>query len=445
MSVGTQVRFLFALGVLFLALTSHRAAAAPVSVALGASVVPLHGPWRFHTGDDPRWADPSFDDSDWESIDLTPAPGAHDADVGLPGYVPGWLARGHSGYWGYAWYRIQVSVTGPPEYQLGLAGPPLVDEAYQVFLDGKLLGSSGTFSSAAPVVYGIQPRLFSLPALRAQTAVLAFRVWMGEDAMVTAGDTGGIHIAPLIGEASGVEARYRLQWWETICGYVVDAVEPLVFVVLAGVSLIVFAFARTNRAYLWLSGALVLHALLRVHQVIFYWTNWESTHGFDLLRQISLAPLVLAAWVMVWRAWFGVLEPRWLPRATGSLALMLAVSQAAGYAWLSPLPRAVRDVTWVATEATRCVFFALIVFVTYTGIRRHGREAWVALPAVILSCVALFPNELSALRVRGIWFPFGVGVSRTQYALAGLGVAIAVLLVRRLLEVRAHVSFQPSA
>jgi len=423
--------------VLFLALTSHRAAAdGPVSIALGRSVVPLHGPWRFHTGDDPRWADPSFDDSDWESVDLTPAPGAHDADVGLSGYVPGWLARGHSGYWGYAWYRIRISITAPPEYQLSLAGPPLVDEAYQVFLNGDLLGSSGTFSGAAPVVYGIQPRLFPLPALQARTAVLAFRVWMGEDAMVAADDTGGIHIAPVIGEASGVEARYRLQWWDTFCGYVVDAVEPLLFVLLAGVSLIVFAFARTNRAYLWLSGALVLHALLRLHQVIFYWTHWESTHGYDLLRQISLAPLVMAAWVMAWRAWFGVLEARWLPGATGALALMLAVLQAASCAWLWPFARAMHNVTWVATEATRCAFFALIVFVTYAGIRRHGREAWLALPAVILASVALLANELNALRVPGIWFPFGVGVSRTQYAIAGLDVAIAFLLVRRLLEAR---------
>ncbi|WP_394835889.1 hypothetical protein LVJ94_03135 [Pendulispora rubella] len=420
--------------VLFLALTNQRAAAdGPIPIMLGASVVPLHGPWRFHTGDDPRWADPDFDDSDWENVDLTPAPGAHDADVGLSGYVPGWRARGHSGHWGYAWYRMRISVAAPPGYPLALAGPPYVDEAYQVFLDGKLLGSSGTFSSAAPVVYSIQPRLFSLPALQARTVVLAFRVWMGEDAMLAADDTGGIHIAPVIGEASGVEARYRLQWWETICGYVVDAVEPLVFVLLAGVSLIVFAFARTNRAYLWLSGALLLTALLRVHQVIFFWTHWESTHDFDLVREISLVPLVLAAWVMAWRAWFDVLEARWLPRATGALALMLAVLQAAGRAWLAPFLRDVRNVTWVATEATRCAFLALIVFITYTGIRRHGREAWLALPAVILVSVALFADELSLLRVPGIWFPFGTGVSRTQFALAGFDVAIAFLLLRRLL------------
>ena len=57
----------------------------------------LNGPWKFHVGDDPRWAEPGFADADWEAVDLTPPPGAHDADVGLTGYVPGWTARGHPG------------------------------------------------------------------------------------------------------------------------------------------------------------------------------------------------------------------------------------------------------------------------------------------------------------------------------------------------------------
>src|ERR1700679_957841 len=82
----------------------------PVSITIGQSVVALNGPWKFHTGDDPRWADPSFDVFAWETIALTPPPGAHDSDVGLSGYVPGWTSHGHKGYWGYAWYRMQMSV-----------------------------------------------------------------------------------------------------------------------------------------------------------------------------------------------------------------------------------------------------------------------------------------------------------------------------------------------
>jgi hypothetical protein len=83
-------------------------------------------------GDDPRWANAALDDAAWESIDMTPDPGSHDADVGLTGYVPGWSARGHSGYSGYAWYRLKTAISAPPEMLLALAGPPDVDSAYQV-------------------------------------------------------------------------------------------------------------------------------------------------------------------------------------------------------------------------------------------------------------------------------------------------------------------------
>jgi hypothetical protein len=82
-------------------LLSSSAAAAtpnPVRVTLGQAVVALNGPWKFHTGDNPLWAEPNFDDSAWETVDLTPPPGAHDSDVGLTDYVPGWQARAHCDY-----------------------------------------------------------------------------------------------------------------------------------------------------------------------------------------------------------------------------------------------------------------------------------------------------------------------------------------------------------
>jgi hypothetical protein len=49
-------------------------------VTLGQSAVPLFGPWKFTVGDSPidpktgkpLWAEPDFDDSKWETVDLTP-------------------------------------------------------------------------------------------------------------------------------------------------------------------------------------------------------------------------------------------------------------------------------------------------------------------------------------------------------------------------------------
>jgi hypothetical protein len=105
-------RFQIYLVLIFAAMFAAAAQAAPVSVQLGNSVVPLNGPWKFHTSDDARWASADFDDAHWETVDLTPKPGAHDGDVGLKGYVAGWNARGHRNYSGYAWYRMAVRVSG---------------------------------------------------------------------------------------------------------------------------------------------------------------------------------------------------------------------------------------------------------------------------------------------------------------------------------------------
>ena len=49
-------------------------------ITLGQSVLPLNGPWKFTIGDSPidpathqpLWSEPAFDDSHWETVDLTP-------------------------------------------------------------------------------------------------------------------------------------------------------------------------------------------------------------------------------------------------------------------------------------------------------------------------------------------------------------------------------------
>ena len=139
-------------------------------VTLGPSVVPLYGPWKFTVGDSPvdpathtlLWAQPGFDDSQWETVDLTPR-GILDPLGGFADYVKGWTARGHAGYSGYGWYRIRVQVAAQPGEKLALAGPSYVDDAYQLFSDGTLVGSFGKFTGAQPTFYFTQPMMFNLP------------------------------------------------------------------------------------------------------------------------------------------------------------------------------------------------------------------------------------------------------------------------------------------
>jgi hypothetical protein len=416
--------------------------ATPVRITLGQSVVPMTGPWRFHTGDDPGWADPNFDDSNWETVDLTPAAGAHDADVGLSGYVPGWTAMGHPGYFGYAWYRITLAVSAPQHTTLALAGPPDVDDAYQTFFNGRLLGSTGDFSHAPPVPYSIRPRLFQIPQSagpnsgeREAPVVLAFRVWVSAGSIGESPDAGGIHIAPTFGEAGGVAARYRVQWLETFSGYVVDAIEAVLFAILALMSCALYAFDRTRSGYLWVSGALVLTALVRANQAFFAWTGYESAQTFELAKEVVLIPLALGAWTMAWRKWFRLDRPAWFPGAVCALTLLYLGSQLAGSSlFAAGTPHRLGPVPHLLSSSLHVLFAILLAGSVYDGIRLRGRAGWFALPAIALLSIGLFAQELSVLQIRGIWFPYGTGVSRTQFAYAGFAAALFALLVRELLS-----------
>src|SRR6187401_2057782 len=96
--VGIVIATLLALAIVIADLASG---GRPDPPTLRAAATLLDGSWRFHTGDDPHWADANTDDSGWETIDMTALPGSDDDDVGLPEHVAGWSAHGHSGYDGY--------------------------------------------------------------------------------------------------------------------------------------------------------------------------------------------------------------------------------------------------------------------------------------------------------------------------------------------------------
>ena len=88
-------------------------------------VASLDGLWRFHTGDNPAWADPNFDDSQWPLLRSDEA----------------WSQQGYKNYGGFAWYRFTVAVPGGSRNWSIYLGP--METGYQLFVDGRLAGSYG--------------------------------------------------------------------------------------------------------------------------------------------------------------------------------------------------------------------------------------------------------------------------------------------------------------
>jgi hypothetical protein len=425
-------------------------------IALGQSVVPLYGPWKFQIGDSPidpktgkpLWAEPAFDDSKWESVDLTPKVGAIDPNNGRSAYVPGWTAMGHPGYWGYAWYRLRVQVQARPGQELALAGPLDLEDAYQVFDDGEMVGSFGDFSGRRPKVYFTQPRMFRLPepathdevsglagvGTDESTRVLVFRVWMDPQSLISVPDAGGLHSAPVLGDTGTVAAGYQVRWLELIRTYASFAAQALLFGLLAAVAFSLILFDRSDRVYLWMGALFLLFAVHAALAVIGAWTEFQSIPINNLFFDCLANPLICAVWVMVWRVWFGQQRPLWMPQLTAGLTLLLTVSTILGeevFFGLVPHEVAVHFV--IVTLVLRLLFFALLLWVVVEGIRKQGVEGWLVLPVAVLRGIGDFSTELSVLHIRQRWFPFGVHVNLAIIASLLVAVVIALLLLRRLL------------
>jgi hypothetical protein len=448
--------FLFYLG-LFLpayakAPSTDSAASAATHVTLGQSIIALNGPWKFHIGDSPEaggakgplWAGPDFDDSQWETISLTPAADPFHPVSGQAGYAQGWTAKGHPGYWGYAWYRIRVQVTGPAGEGLALLGPTEVDDVYQVFGNGGLLGSFGKFSAGGrpPVVYYTQPQMFRLAQLQSgkksgtelRTQVLAFRVWMAPSSLLVSSDGGGLHTAPLLGIANTIEARYRLAWLELMRAYASYAMLAALFFVLAVVACGLSLFDRSDAVYLWLTTVFLLMAITYAETPVSGVTQIVSAAAYSFFVNGFLTPLIQFGWVMVWWVWFRLRYPAWMPKLIAGLTVLYMLSGALGLdLFFTLLPHPVSASFHLVSIVTRLLFLPLLVFIVVRGIQAQEREGWLALPAIVLMGVAQFEGESRLLHIRMIWFPFGTPVTFPMIAGVALAATMFALLMRRLL------------
>ena len=386
----------------------------PDPPALRAASMLLDGGWRFHIGDDPRWAEAGADDRGWETIDLTAAPGSHDDDVGLPDYVSGWMAHGHPGYTGYAWYRRAVNVpAGPASWDV--LGPTLVEDGYELYWNGRLLGGSGRLG-ADPRVVGTRPLRFALPTDAAGTrGVLALRAYMLTRPAPSA-EGGGMHSAPILAPRPIGEALHHAHWERTIAGYIVDAIEPLAMFLLAGLALWC-ARRSDDRGFLILAAiAIALTAARRIDNAIVAWTDLMDLPTYSWLAKYMWMPTA-AAWALAWNRWGG---RRWLSIDVAAIAIAVAeIVAAATHAAI------VTSVSRYASIALFAIIGARIV--------RGGPMRALATIALALIVAAFFGDELlNPIGVPGIWFPFGIGVSRTQYIYGVLIPLLGVLIVRTL-------------
>src|SRR5262249_52955859 len=285
-----------------------------------------------------------------------------------------------------------------------------------------LLGGSGRLG-AAPRVVGTRPLQFALPPDAAGTrGVLAIRAYMLPGSGASA-DGGGMHSAPILAPRPISNGLHRAQWERTIAGYIVDAIEPIAMLALIGLALAYRSRGNYKGFLIFASIALALTASRRLNNAIVAWTDLQDLTTYAWLASVTWVPAV-AAWALAWN--------RWCPRPWRSIdvsAVMLAVAATIGAVIHSAS----------VTRGSRLGSIPLFVVIG-ARIVRSGTTWVLALVTLASIVAALFGGELlDTIGVPGIWFPFGIGVSRTQYVYA-IAIPLLALSIARSIDAAASPS-----
>lgn len=117
-----------------------------ISGTLFSQVIDLRGAWKFHIGDNSSWSSKDFNDASWESIEVPSA----------------WEDQGFNGYDGFAWYRIRFDGRRLNKNEFYYLNLGFIDDADQVFLNGKFVGFSGQLPPKFKTAYNNERR-YTLP------------------------------------------------------------------------------------------------------------------------------------------------------------------------------------------------------------------------------------------------------------------------------------------
>lgn len=217
------------------------ASSAPLKLDGGS--VALNGPWQFHLGDRSAWASPAFDDSTWEQL-----------SVSKP-----WGAQTHPNTEGLAWYRLRITFAPAAPGAIALLVPP-VDDAYQVYWNGRLVGSLGKLPPQLNLFQNQVPRSFILGP--PEPGVLAIRVWKDGFGSYDSGLVGGFQAPPLLGSPQAIAAALGAWNYKWLIGQQLNFALNSLYALVAVICFIVWLRDRRQWLVLWMAGFAFSHAIV---------------------------------------------------------------------------------------------------------------------------------------------------------------------------------------
>jgi hypothetical protein len=353
----------------------------------GTGSVPLDGKWQFHLGDNLSWANPALDDSNWEQIS---------ADTT-------WGAQAHPSYTGFAWYRRHITIedSGPTAAKsLALLIPP-VDDAYDIYWNGKKIGSYGGLPPHAnwwlighSVAYNL--------SISSGSGVLALRVWKAPLSSIDPSTSGGFESVPLIGDSAVLATQTRLPFYRNDEVQLPRVLISAVVLVAGILSFLLYLRDRRQGLYSWLALYLVAAGLFgfrTLSAIEFHLTN----AGGQLAIQLFNCFQDISIW-MILLFLFGIEEDRRWRRATNWLIALYLIAQiidiAVIFIWASGWP----SLPWI-DAVTTAVYTGtplyILVIAGYGLTRRKQITLW---PLTVVACFSGLYSWLWQLSGQGVRF-----------------------------------------
>lgn len=406
---------------------------------LGKGTAALSGPWRFHLGDNADWAAPEFDDSRWQRV-----------SADLP-----WGMQGHDRYTGYAWYRCRLTLTPAPgvapRFSLLLQH---VDDAYEVYWNGRLIGGNGRLEPYRIWYYANSqmPQTFALGP--GQSGVLAFRVWKAPLFSDDSGQGGGFESAPLIGSPEAIAAVGGALDYRWLSGRQFLFGQNLIYALIALVCFLAWLRNRSQWLLFWMMAFTAAPVALQVllesgFHWPYLWVVGAAQPFFSIQDEIALWFLLL--WLLPLRENRGLCRLTrilaWLSFGTGVLdGVVLAISW--GPRWIGAA-QVVDGAT--AIILTLLDFYPLVLIAAAFPLRRRFDSArrLLAALALLYGMVEIvldaakqgrqFTNWMVASRLEAPLFTVG-GSAISLHTLVGALLLMALLyaVTSRLREDQRH-------
>jgi phosphoserine phosphatase RsbU/P len=362
-------------------------------------------PMLYHLGDDPKWADPNFDDSSWP--------------VAQNGLVPS-RSRDNDRF---LWVRMRVPIpgkwNGPVALHLDDLG--VQPMTWQVFVNGQLTGGQGVFPPHPdPVNPPVSP-VITLPSSLAPpgtVALVALREWHAPAFFESRVPS---HPVAVVNQADVLGLTVRARTAELLAAngpeYFLSALLAL-----AGVVLLVIWQTSRGREYLWAAIMLlsplateILSTSLVAQRLSFHTQTlaWAAVYSAGLLAEIEFM------WALF------QLRSRWIRILWHAIWIaFIAAEVAQTYALQSPaFERLCRMVINVGIPAFDCILFPVCIREIF---RPGGNRAIAAAQSLMEVIILLGVLGYSVHLTLG---PFPLDLFQLTMML--LDIAIAVMLLRR--------------